>query len=106
MEDFEKRVLYGLEHLDSAIKQIVGTEPVSQNDTPVYVAVGPGNTEVIPNGLKAYSIMNDGDSDILLNGVALKPGMVVSPEVKSIKGVLIGTTVQTQLSSAFIVKIA
>lgn len=104
-EEFQHRVLLGLDHLDRAIKQIMGNEIVPQNDTPIYDNIGPGTVEVIPSGLKAYSIMNDGDTDILVNGAALKPGMIVEAEIKSLKGTLIGTTVDTQLSTAFIMKI-
>jgi hypothetical protein len=73
------------------------------NETPYFFNLVPSSTHTIPDGLIAYSVWNYGNTDILIDSVPLKPGMILEIKQDLSIGNLIGCTVDTQLSEAYVI---
>lgn len=106
LEDWQIRVLNGLDQLHKS--STLGNSNIipASSETPSLLKLGPGSTTTIPDGLLSYSILNDGLTDILVDGVIVEPGIIIERTKLNPLGNLIGCSVNTQLSSVLIEKIS
>lgn len=91
-----KKIFYSINSSESI--------PLDQkiNETPTIIVLTTTQTHIIPDGLISYSIFNSGNTDILINGFSIPPGVIINEKQDLDIGNLIGCIVESQLSEVII----